>query len=87
MDGSVGTDLSAGHVLYNLSDLFIRIKKNTATSWDFALGATPNGPWITYYSAQDVPTDGGFTPDQIGVAFLCIGTGTKLMQVGGIHYA
>lgn len=71
--GSVGTDISGtvGVAFYTM-DLYMKIVRNSATSWDFLFGPHFNA-LVPFISAVNVPAaTQGFTPDQVGVGCLTI---------------
>lgn len=85
--GTVGTDNQASHAVSGLmSNVYMRIVKNSSTSWDFCVGPSA-GMCNAYFAAQNVTTaTQGFTPDQIGFGFLCIPNTVREVAIDGIKF-
>lgn len=82
----VGSDTSTSWAAGPFTDWYMMIRKNSTTSWDFLWGPAPNN-LETVFGAINVGTYvGSFTPDQIGLYFLCLGGGIKVASLDYLKF-
>ena len=85
--GSVGTDLAGGAWAGGpVTDIYMQIRKNSASSWDFLWGDRFNSLYTSFYSVDVPGATLGFTPDQVGFGFLALYTGAKFASLQWIKF-
>lgn len=85
-NGTVGSDTSTTWAAGPFTDWYTMIRQNSSTSWDFLWGPSPTNLETVFGAVNPGTYVGTFTPDQIGLYFLCLGGGIKVASMDYLKF-